>query len=576
MNSHHLRTILWLRWRLSRNQWLRSGELNAVLTMIIVAAGFIIGLLGAVGGVLVGIFSIAKVTSLSLLGIWDGIVIAFLFLWIIGLISDIQRSETISIGKMLHLPVALKDVFFINYVASHLTLSLILFFPAMLGLSVGLFLGRSWIMILLIPLVLSFIFTVTAWTYCLRGWLVTLMVNKRRYRAIIAGITFAFIILFQLPNLFGTYFSRHRTPRPVQSIRQIETAPGVRNGTLPPVLLIAHRVVPFLWVGNGAMSLAQGSPWAAVLGSAGGFFIGGLGLRRAYRSTVLFYQCQAICDKTNQKRKKMPVIHSGKELLGWQLPGVSAETSIMASAFFRSLTRAPEAKMAIATNLFIFLIFGVSILIRNSAGISDSYKPFVATGAVVVTFFGMSQLMYNIFGMDRSGFRTFILSPLPRERILLSKNLAHLPIALGIGLGMLLIAKFAGHLTILTTLAGIPQLAAAFLLISMVGNITSVIIPYRIAPGSMKPTKTSSLTGIFIVLSHMLFPMVMLPIFIVPIVGLIVSALGWLPAGLINLMLALVIIIPLVYLYRLSLAPLGNLLQNREKQILEIVTKEVE
>jgi ABC-2 type transport system permease protein len=574
MNRHHLRTILWLRWRLSRNQWLRGGELNAVLTMIIVVAGFIIGILGAIVGLVVGILSLAKVTPLALLGVWDGIVIAFLFLWIIGLVSDIQRSETISIGKMLHLPVALKDVFFINYVASHLTPGIILFLPAMLGLSVGLFLCRGWMMILLIPLVLSFTFMVTAWTYCLRGWLVTLMVNKRRYRAIIAGITFAFIILAQLPNLFGTYFDRHRTPRP--AIRQVETAPGVRDRTLPPVLLIAHRVVPFLWVGNGAMSLAQGSPWAAVLGSAGGFFVGGLGLRRAYRSTVLFYQGQAIRDKTKQKRKKVPIIHSGKELLGWQLPGVSAETSIMASAFFRSLTRAPEAKMAIATNLFIFLIFGASILMRNSANISDSYKPFIATGAVVVTFFGMSQLMYNIFGMDRNGFRTFILTPLPRERILLSKNLANLPIAIGIGMIMLIFAKFAGHLTILTTLAGILQLAAAFLLVSMVGNLTSVLIPYRIAPGSMKPTKTSSLTGIFIVLSHILFPMVMLPIFFVPIVGLIVSELGWLPSGATSLVLALILLIPLIYFYRLSLSFLGNLLQNREKQILEIVTKEVE
>ena len=160
MNRHHLRTILWLRWRLSRNQWSRGGQLNAVLTMIIVTAGFIIGALGAIVGVLVGIFALAKVSPLVMLGIWDAIVVIFLFFWMIGLVSAIQRSETIDIGKMLHLPISLKDIFLVNYVASHLTLSIILFVPVMLGLSFGLLLGRSWMMFLLILNISNYILTV--------------------------------------------------------------------------------------------------------------------------------------------------------------------------------------------------------------------------------------------------------------------------------------------------------------------------------------------------------------------------------------------------------------------------------
>ena len=41
---------------------------------------------------------------------------------------------------------------------------------------------------LLLPLVLGFVFMVTAWTYCVRGWLAALMVNKRRRRAIVEPI----------------------------------------------------------------------------------------------------------------------------------------------------------------------------------------------------------------------------------------------------------------------------------------------------------------------------------------------------------------------------------------------------
>ncbi|MBN2180283.1 MAG: hypothetical protein JW715_00105 [Sedimentisphaerales bacterium] len=582
MNRHHLRTIIWLRWRLSRNQWSRSGLLNAVLTMVVVVVVFVIGALGAIGGVLAGIFALAKVAPLVLLGIWDAIVVIFLLFWMIGLISEIQRSEIIDIGKMLHLPISLKDIFLVNYIASHLTFSIILFLPVMLGLSFGLLLSRSWIMVLLIPLVLSFIFMITAWTYCLRGWLVTLMVNKRRRRAIIAGITFVFIIIFQLPNLLSNVFFKHHRHKPgitqtTQSNQEAESASGDNERpNLPPSILIAHNFVPFLWIGGGARSLAMGSPLAAIFGAAGGFFLGALGLRRAYRSTVCFYQGRTICSKTKHKKKKEKVIHATKESLVRKFPGISAETSALASAFFRSMIRAPEAKMALAMNFFVLLICGVSILARRSAGISDIYKPFIVTGAVAVTFFGMTQFMFNVFGMDRNGFRTLVLTPIPRKRILLSKNIACLPIVLGIGLVLIIIVMFAVRLPVIMFFAGVLQLATAFLLFSMLGNLTSVLVPYRVAAGSMKPTKTTTLTMVLIILSHMLFPIIMLPVFSAPALGLLLSGLGRIPADLTNVLLSIVFLGLFVVLYRLSLNPLGDLLLKREKKILEVVTQEIE
>jgi len=123
MDRHYLRTILWLRWRLTRNQWSRGGWLNAVLTMIILIGGFVLGLLGVIAGVLLGYFKMAKFSPGILLGFWDAIILAFLFFWMIGLVSEIQRSESIDISKMLHMPISLNDIFVVNYLASHLTLS---------------------------------------------------------------------------------------------------------------------------------------------------------------------------------------------------------------------------------------------------------------------------------------------------------------------------------------------------------------------------------------------------------------------------------------------------------------------
>ncbi len=582
MNWSQLHTIIWLRWRLTRNQWSRGGQLNAVLTIIVAMIGLALGFAGGIAGVLFGFFVLAEKSPMKLLVAMDVFAGLFLMAWMIGLVSEIQRSETIDIGRMLHLPISLKDIFFVNYIASHLTLSVILFLPWMLGLCVGLSLGRGGFMIGLVPLVLGFVFMISAWTYCLRGWLVTLMVNKRRRRAIIAGVTFGFILLTQVPYLIGNLRHDHRqrstettqtTPIEEQTLARPDSTD---KKTLPRVVLLAHHFVPFLWVGNGAMSLAQGNVWPAVLGTAGAFGIGALGLRRAYRSTIRFYQGQTVVKRTKRKPKAVKLAGDGKNLIERQLPGLPEEAAASAMAFFRCLMRAPEVKMMLGTNFIMLLIFGTMIFVRRSANIGENSRPFVATGAVVFMFLGLSQLMYNLFGYDRGGFRQLVLLPTPRKHILLGKNLAFLPIAAGIGAIFLLLVKIGMGVSFVIVIAAGLQLLAAFLLLSMVGNLISVLVPYRVAPGSLKPTKSSMKTTILIFLSRMFFPMVMAPIFFPPAMGLLWSSVGWLPAAPVNLLFSAVLLALLALFYRLSLSPLGELLQRREKEILEVVTKEIE
>ena len=582
MNWSQFRTIIWLRWRLSRNQWSRGGTLNAVLTLIIAVIGLALGFAGGIAGLLAGTFALAKASPPVILIVWDLIVGVFLFLWLAGIVSDIQRSETIEISRLLHLPISLRNVFVINYLASHLTFSIILFLPGMLGLSLGLILGGRGYMILMFPLVLGVVFMVTAWTYCLRGWLVTLMMNKRRRRAIIAGVTFTFILLSQLPYILGNLMDDHERHRPkttklVQTEQQEPDQPRDRAKlTLPHGLLLAHKLVPLLWVGNGAMSLATGNVWPALLCAAGGFGIGTLGLRRAYRSTLRFYQGQATGKKSKRRPKAKKSTVATGNLIERQLPGIPEEAAASALAFFRCLMRAPEVKMMMATNFIMLLIFGTMIFVRRSANIGDNFRPFIATGAVVFMFLSLSQLMYNLFGFDRAGFRQLVLLPTPRKQIMLGKNLAFLPVAAGIGAIFLLIVKIVMGISLVIFIAAGLQLLAAFLLLSMVGNLISVLVPYRIAAGSLKPTKSSTTTSVLIFLSRLFFPIFMVPIFLPPAMGLLWSRAGWLPAAPVNLLFSAVILALLAFFYRLSLNPLGELLQRREKQILEVVTKEVE
>ena len=581
MDWNQLRTILWLRWRLTRNQWSRS-QLNAVLIMIVAVAVLVLGVVSGIAGVLVGFFVLAEMSPQRLLLAWDAFFGVFLFAWMIGMVLEIQRSETIDISRMLHLPISLRDIFLVNYIASHMTISIILFLPLILGLCLGLLLSGRWLMILMFPLVLGLVFMITAWTYCLRGWLAALMVNKRRRRAVIAVVTFSFIVLVQLPNIISNLAhdrKRHRpnTTKSVPLNEQTTRRPeGRERRPIPHAVLLAHKVVPFLWVGNGAMSLGRGNALPAVLSAAGAFCIGGLGLRRAYRSTLRFYQGHTIGGRSKQKPKAKKAPAGRRNFLERQLPGTPDEAAALALAFFRSLSRASEVKMALATNFIMLLLFGTMFFARRMSNLSDNFKLFVASGPVVFTFLGMSHLMFNQFGFDRGGFRQLVLLPVPRKHILLGKNLAFLPIAIGIGLTFLVLAKIILSISFIIVLAAGLQLVAAFVLLSIAGNLISILVPYRIAPGSMKRTKTSAMTSFLIFISRLLFPVAMVPMLLPPATGLLMSHLGWLPAEPVDLVLSMVLLALIVFFYRLSLPGLDNMLLKREKRILQVVTAEVE
>lgn len=550
--------------------------------MIVTVAVLVFGVVSGITGVLIGFFVLAERSPTRLLLAWDAFFGAFLFAWMIGLVSEIQRSETIDIGRMLHLPISLRDIFLVNYLASHVTISIILFLPLVLGLCLGLLLSGQWLMILMFPLVLGLVFMITAWTYCLRGWLAALMVNKRKRRAVVAVVTFSFIVLVQLPNIINVLAHDRKRHRP----NTVKTAPLNEQATrqpvsrnkriLPNAVLLAHKVVPFLWAGNGAMSLGKGNALPAVLSAAGAFCIGGLGLRRAYRSTIRFYQGNKVIGRSKEKPKARKVHALRKNFLERQLPGIPDEAAALALAFFHSLTRAPEVKMALGTNFIMLLLFGTMIFARHLSDLSDNLKFFVANGPVVFTFLGMSYLMFNQFGFDRGGFRQLVLLPVPRRHILLGKNLAFLPLALGFGFTLLVLVKIILHISFTIVFAAGLQLVATFLLLSIAGNLISILVPYRITPGSMKRTKTSAMVSLQIFISRLLSPVAMVPMFIPPAAGLLFSRLGWLPAGPVILVLSVILLGLLVFFYWLSLPGLGNLMLRREKQILKVVTEKVE
>lgn len=581
MNWEQLQAIVWLRWRLSWNRFTRSGTLNAVVAVTVLALLTVGAIASGAGGLLTGLLVFAKQPPKVLLAVWDGIIIVFLIFWLAGLVAEIQRAESLDISKLLHLPLTLQQVFVFNYLASHLSPAIVLFAPGMLGLSLGLALAAGLRMALLIPLVLSFLFMITAWTYCLRGWLSALMVNKRRRRAIVVWISLGFVLLFQLPGVVINSFVVHKN-RPKQGPQTsasstVETENQDQSSEFPKQLVRAHLAVPPGWLGYGAMTLKENTLWPSLAAAAAGCLLGALGLMRSYRTTLRFYQGAEMGSRAR--------IHPGKErnrarrvlLVERGVPWLPDDTAALALATLRSLSRAPELKMS----LIMPIVAGAALTSVPLGALrrvpAPSLVAFAATAAAILAVFSFTPVMGNTFGLDRNAFRGLVLLPTRRDHILLAKNLAFVPFVGGVGIALLVLCKFMLGAPWGVLITGLFQMAIAFLLFSLMCNVVSILAPYKMATGTLQAKRPKPIVFLALGLTMMSMPIVLSPTLIPPMAQLLCSFVAGVPSWLpVNVLVSVVVLLGAAWLYRLLLPVQGRLLQRREQSILREVTEELE
>jgi hypothetical protein len=72
MNWDQIQAILWLRWRLTKNQFARGGPINAVLSIIILGLVLIAALGIGLGAVFLGASALGKHARGAALA-WDGL-----------------------------------------------------------------------------------------------------------------------------------------------------------------------------------------------------------------------------------------------------------------------------------------------------------------------------------------------------------------------------------------------------------------------------------------------------------------------------------------------------------------------
>ncbi len=557
----HLATILWLKSRFLRHSMTKAtGVLSVILIACVVAgvcfaaAGFSIGLF------FLGVFGdLGEKDALPVLAISDALVVFFCVLWLVSLLAEVQRSDMIDMRKLMYLPVSLKSVFGINFAFSLLAPAGALFvFPGM-AFAAGLAVRHGPLVLLGLPVVAVFYLCLAGWTYYIRGWLAVLMENRRRRRMLLMMLPMIFIAVGYSPQLLV-----HIGPRTLPADPQT-------------ILAAANVFLPPGWLPLALQSLVRGDALTALACTAGLAGLTVLPLSMGYRATRNHY----LGLQSRRERKRKPEAAPSPErpiedaFLARTLPGLDEETSAMALASFKMLSRHPIVRMQLIAPFLVAAILFTVYVVRTD-GLLDLpaiARNTIPTAALAWPLLHGSMFFANIFGADGNGFRSLILLPTPRRKYILGKNLAHAAL---FGTPMLLFAVLASAVVRPEPLALLIALISAvyvLLLISACGNLLSLYAPFKVSSDSMRGAGNNpkAVLGAFLLL--FLLPLVLGPPLLCAIIDAGLAHLypgWWFPSGVV---LAVVFAGLAFLIYRRVLTVCERLLAAREPIILEALTK---
>ena len=614
MSWEHLRSILWLRWRLNVNRWRRAGKLNAILTIAIVMAASVAAVISFFLAVVLGALLLPRAEPDVRLLMFDGLVVAFLIVWLLGLIGELQRDDALSLENLLHFPISLSGAFLLNYLTSLASMSLLLFVPVVSGLIIALVIidGPS-SALLLVPFA-AFLLMVTGVTYRFRGWLMMLMVNKRRRNALMGLTVLVVVCIAQLPHLLNFYVLQpslrsdsqseeiqalaDRLAREeitsqeyLDSFQALQERQRARKAeqmqSMWSVVVNtagwASAILPIGWFPYGVRSMAQGIIWPAFAGAVASGAIGVHSLWRAYQTTLRFYTSGGQAARPLRPVAAAAVAHKAaaevprrvltvERTLGPLPPRVAA----IAWANLIMLFRAPEAKMTIVSPIIMILVFGSMIFSGGSSQLSQWALPFVGLGAVSFPMMGMAQLLNNQFGFDRHGFRVYVLSPARRSEILLGKNISLAPLAAAMSVFTVTLLQIFVPMLPLHYLATLVHAAVTFVLLCLIGNCTSILAPLANKSGSFQSAKPAGVVMLIQFAAMVLSPFAIIPGAVCLAVSLASETFLWPMAGASYLVLSLACLAAVVGVYQVALGWQANLLEQREQMILDKVTAEAD
>ena len=589
-------------WRSRLNRWMKDALISRWLGSIfwiVITWGLILCFAVFVAAGVATAGATASGKPYAALLAWNALCGFFLFLWLIGLANEIVRGDGLSLQRLMHLPISPASVFAFNFFLTWINLPILFFLASALGMAMGhCVIEGVWGLWRLIP-ILSYTLMVTAITSHLQGKVIVLIANPKTRKFLMTAVP----ILLSLIGIAISMSSLY--------VRRLGQGGDVLFWT--GILDIA---IPFLWLadifsGRSILGTSILGPWSLIWLPCM-WLIAAWSLRANYRLTKRYYQngfdLQAAtsgnllpASETSEPRSDSTYVPApGALWIERTFLGLSPAASAIAAITWTFFWRSPQLKLAMLLPLlqpfFLLLLFSQKPWDRSKemppAAVVEPATPqtpdagprsgtqyqgfYLLAFSVFSTFLG-STVACNIFGFDRSGFRFWVLCALPRSEILRGRNWIFGVMISAIAMVVILISNMIWNYSWLRAFEALLAFFAYLPLYLVLVNIISILAPFPLAAQGFQPKEFTWKSLVLNLGLSLLIPVIM---GLTSIPWAIEWGLHWsLPASE-KLPVALLLMPILVgctfWLYEQLLQIVGDLLQSREKSLLEVVTSHVE
>ena len=361
-----------------------------------------------------GLWLLPGASPLANLLVWDALVAAYAVVRLSGLLVSTQRTDAVPLARLLHLPISPRGVFALNFVIAETTFATVVFVPALLGLAIASTVAVDVAFAVLVPGSLALGLCVVAVAYQFRTWLASTMARGRRRIPVGIVLLFSAIVAVNGFNLFLQFEVREdraqseaRMQRSPEQTRQRAARQNERLKRFEENVRLANVLLPPGWIPLAAERAAQGAAWPGILAMAGLSLLGGLSLRRSYRSTLDTYRHRSASPGHAVRRGG----RDRRRRRAGESPRGGPPAMAVARTAWRLWTRSARGKVLLFFSpLFMGMLAGFAA-IGFPGLLTPGSRVLTAVALLGIANISAVALACNLFGIDGGGFRLLLVAP---------------------------------------------------------------------------------------------------------------------------------------------------------------------
>lgn len=532
LNWKHIRTLLWLRWKLTVRGYTRNWkQLVGLVFQLLFLVPFAIGLgfVTALGYTSFPNWGRIQLLFAVLVGLW--------LFWAVLPLLQYTLNEGLDVTKLAIYPLTRGEQMVSLVLATLMDFGTIVILALFVAIVVGWHASALAAVVTVLALALAYVHVV-GFSQLVLAALLGLLAS-RRYRDLAIFFFALFGLSCSLINQLIAPLWRNFDPTTLQTLQLDRYLQWTPPGMAARAIVLANQGdygVAALWL----VALAVLVPvllvlWARVLEygitTAESATESG-GRRRRRRASVAAPAAQVPGSSGIAAPARETATPAARRRGGL----LSGPALAITEKDFRYFWRDPQIKASLLSSLFILVAILVPQLTGGSRRDAEFFGNFSVLFAPLPALIIVLNLSLNAFGMEREGLQTLFLFPVRPLDVFWGKNLAVGTVAIGAEIVLTLgLAAFSGGWTYVP--AALVGGFAATLVMMGCGNVTSVLLPLRVRQmrmgrGSFSSSEGGCLRSIISMGAFFATIVLLLPVFAAVLTPLIVGQPSWLAISL--------------------------------------------